>query len=241
MIGSSKPRAAQAYLLEAIRAYLANQESNLNEFAREVLARLANDPDSAEAFASLKLKDQSEEAAILATCIAADDLARSFSKRIQDAENTVARMERLSEAVTTLRAFVEELTSKRDRPTTNDMLSVTIPDDPPGSINAMHRGLYWIDDRIGTTQRVAKEDQMRLGATRKNGLAKGKPFTSDRAETIAPQNAAIGWLAEGVRRVTGKAHLTVVADLAQVILRTSLTVDRVRAAARTRNREWRRP
>ena len=95
--------------------------------------------------------------------------------------------------------------------------------------------------QLSTTQRVAKEDQMRFGATRKNGLAKGKPIASDLAETIAPQNAAIGWLAEGVRRVTGKAHLRIVADLAEVILRTSLTLDRVRAAARTRDREWRRP
>ena len=241
MIGSSKPRAGQAYLLEAIDAYLANQEDNLKECAREVLARLANDPDFAKAFASLKLKGQSEEAAILATCIAADALARSFSKRVQDAENTLARMERLSEAVTTLRAFVKELAAKRGRPTTNDMLSAIVPDYPPAIIKEMHRALYWIDDRIGTIRRVAKEDRTRLGATRKSGLAKGKPLASDRAETIPSQNAAIGWLADGVRRVTGKAHVTIVANLAEVILRTPLSVDRVRAATRTRNREWRQP
>jgi hypothetical protein len=228
----------EAQLRNAIGAYLAGQD-HLDEFAREVLSRLGSDLDAAKAFAKLKLKDESDERIILSTCIAADALARSFSKRIADVEETLSRMARFSEAVATLRTFVEQIASKRNDPLASEMLSFRIYD-PPGSIEAMQRGLYLMAGRIEMSHRAAQEDALRFGATRNTGLAESRSIESESAETTARQNAAIGWLAEGVRRVTGKANLASVADLAQVILRTSLTEDRVRAAARTREREWRR-
>jgi hypothetical protein len=224
--GSTRTRAAKTPLPKAIKGYLADQEGKLNESARELLARLAKHSHSRRAFDRLKLKNRCDEAAFLATCIAADELARSFSKRILGAQKAVSRMERLSEAVALLREFVKKLESDQFYPVIGD------------SNKAMHNGLYWIDDRIGTIRRLAKEDQLRLGATRSNGLTK-KSSANDGTESIAPQNAAIGWLADGVRRITGKAHMKAVTELAKVILRTTLTEDRVRAASRVRKRDWR--
>jgi hypothetical protein len=231
---------ARTRLKDAIRAYLANEEDHLDEFAREVLVRLASDPDAGNAFACLMLKDQRDERLILKTCVDADVLARSFSKRIQIVEETLVRMVELSEAVATLRTFVKELTPKRDEPPSNDPLSSKITD-PPGALEAMQYGLSLISKRIDASRYAAEEDKLRFGATRNNGLAEPRSVAADPAET-ARQNSAIGWLAEGVRRITGKANLKPVTDLAQVILGiTILTEDRVRSATRIRKREWRRP
>jgi hypothetical protein len=234
--GQNRPQAA---FFAAINSYLANRESEFSESAQKLLVRLANNPTSTKAFISLRLSSRSNEEAILATCIAADDLARSFSKRIRDAEKKVIRMERLGKAVATLREFVTEEAEGKNLPAIDDVLSVRIADDPPGSNKAMLAGLYWANDRIRTIQRVAKEDLLRFGATRKKGLAKD---SNNHVKTSAAQNAAIVWLAQGVRRVTGKAHLKEVTDLAEVILRTSLTEERVRSASRNREkRDWRHP
>jgi hypothetical protein len=232
---SNKPRAA---LSEAINSYLADRVG-FSESAQKLLLRLANDPTSTRAFANLKLGSRPNEEAVLTTCIAADDLARSFSKRIRGAEKQVIRMERLAHAVSSLKVFVEEQASKEQLPAIDDKLSVNIKDDPPGSNKKMQAGLFWMSDRIRTIQRVAKEDILRFGATRKKGLAKG---SNKLAEITAAQNAAIGWLAEGIRRVTGKAHIKEVTDLAEAILHTPLTEERVRGVSRNRGkRDWRHP
>jgi hypothetical protein len=232
---------ARTLLKDAIHAYLADEEDHLDEFAREVLVRLASDPDAGKAFACLMLKDKSDERLILKTCVDANLLARSFSNRIQIVDETLVRMVELSKAVATLRAFVKDLAPKRDEPPGSDPLSSKITD-PPGALEAMHYGLSLISSRIDASRRTAKEDELRLGATRKNGLAEARSVAADSAET-ARRNSAIGWLAEGVHRITGKANLKPVTDLAQVILGITLTEDRVRSATRIRirKREWRRP
>jgi hypothetical protein len=94
------------------------------------------------------------------------------------------------------------------------------------TISAMKRGLFLIVDRIKIERRIAKETLLRLGATRKSQIDQAGP------------NAAAAWLANGVHRITGKPHLREVIDLLQVILETEFSEDRVKHAARKRNREW---
>ena len=51
----------------------------------------------------------------------------------------------------------------------------------------------------------------------------------------AAENATIFFLALNVQHTTGKPHLSEVADLANVILETEVSQDRVRAAVRKRS------
>jgi hypothetical protein len=223
----AKPRR----LHDAINAYCANH--SLDEAARGLLDRLADGDDAATAFRRLQLRDQRDEMAILTTCIQADQLFRTFPRRIKKAEKTLAlaQVERLDRAVATLREFVEELVAKEKAPPEFDWLSAVIPSDDTA---AMKKGLYFIAQRIKQDRRVAKEELLRFGVTRKKGRS------SSKIALLAKQNAASGFLAEGVRRVTGKAHLGAVRKIAEVILDTEeLSEDRVRNAARLRDREWR--
>lgn len=213
---------------DAIDAYCAERKDTLDQRALNLLARLANSSDAAKAFERLKLKDRREEAKVLTTFIQAEDLARTFPQRITKAKMTLVRLERHGRAVAGLRTFVDELIAQQKNPPAFDLLSARILE-PPANIVAMKRGLDHIADRIEAGRRVAKEDVLRLGATRKSQIKR------------AGQNAAIGWLGEGVRRTTGKPHLPVVADLAQVTIGAEVSVDRVRHAVRTRKREWRQP
>jgi hypothetical protein len=218
----AKPR----HLHDAVNAYRAAHKDILDKPALDLLNRLAR--KAAEAFELLNLRDQRDEAAILQTCIQADQLALTFPQRIKKAKETLSKqqVERLDRAVATLRKFVERLVAKEKEAPAFDWLSPAIP---AGDIGAMNKGLYFIARRMEEDRRLANEDLLRLGATRK------------KSQTANKQNAATGWLAEGVRRVTGEEHLEAVRKIAEVILKTELSRHRVRHAARLRNREWRQP
>jgi len=223
-------RAGAPCLRDAINAYRTAHKDSLDQAALDLLDRVAVSSDAAKAFKRLKLKRQYNDAEILTTCTQADQLARTLRQRITKAEKTLglAQVERLDRAVATLRAFVDELVAEEKETPAFDLLSAGIPAD---NIGAMNSGLYFIARRINEDRRVAKEAVLRLGATQKKGAT----------NAVAPENAAIGWLAEGVRRVTGKPHLAAVRDLAQVMLQTDLSEDRVCHAARLRYRGWRQP
>jgi hypothetical protein len=221
-------RQSGASLRDVIDACLAERKNTLDRPALDLLARLARSSDAAKAFRRLNLKDRRQEAIFLTTCIEASLLARTFAPRIEKAKLMLVRMERLARAVVNLRTFVGELITEQNDPPVFDLLSVRILE-PPANVVAMKYGLHLIADRIEANRRVANEDVLRLGATRKSQSRQ------------AGENAAIGWLAEGVRLATGRPHLLAVADLAQVILKTEVSQDRVRNAARARQREWRQP
>jgi hypothetical protein len=91
----------------------------------------------------------------------------------------------------------------------------------------MNHGLNLLTDRIEAEWRIAREDSLRFGATRKSNISK------------ASQYAAIGWLAEGVHRITGRPHYREVCELAEVILGLAVSIDNARWCARQRKREWR--
>src|SRR5262249_10501001 len=95
-------------------------------------------------------------------------------------------------------------------------------------ISAAKRGLYLLSDAISVRRRTAEETLVRLGSTRKN------------KEEKAGETAAIGWIAEVVRQRCGRPHLRATADLAEVILGCEVSLDRVRGAEQTRDREWRK-
>ncbi len=181
-------RAGAPNLRDAIDTYRADLNGNLDQPARKLLNRLANNPDAAKAFERLKLKDRREAAKVLTTCLQAEDLGRTFSQRITKAKMALIRLERLGKSVTGLRKFVGELVAEHDNNPTFDLLTAKIFE-PPANIAAMKQGLDLIADRIEAGRRVANEDVLRLGATRKSQIKQAK------------QNAAVGWLAEGVRRI----------------------------------------
>jgi hypothetical protein len=91
----------------------------------------------------------------------------------------------------------------------------------------MKRGLYLIAGYASAERRIATETQGRLGATRKVHFKR------------AAENAAIGWLAAEVRRLTGRPHHIAVAQLAGIIVKAEISEDRVVNALRVRKREWR--
>lgn len=222
-------RASVGCLREAIDAYSAVQKDNLDARAHLLLDRLANSSEAAKAFERLKLKDRRAEAGILITCIDADDLACTFPQRIIKAEKTKKRMLRLLTPAFELCQFVAELIDEQQNPPALDLLSARIFE-PASNISEMWHGLSLIIDHLSAKWRSAKEDVLRLGATQKWGIK------------LAGENAAIGWLAEGVRRVSGRPNYRVVRDLAEVILNIELAdLDRVRRCARVRKREWRTP
>lgn len=223
-----KRRACVTRLGAAIDAYLAEEKDTLDDPARRLLARLASSPEARQAFERLKLEQRRDEAAILNTCIQADNLARTFGPRIKMANATAARMLRLWTSVAELTVFLAELFDEHEHPPQLDPLSVP-SEESPTNIAIMQHGLALISGRIVAGWRTAKEDVLRLGATRKANIKQ------------AGENAAIGWICEGIRRVTGRAHFSAVRELAQVTLRVELDdLDRIRRCANVRKREWRK-
>lgn len=225
----SPRRAAASKLSDAIEAYRADQQDKLDQWALKLLARLADSLDAAKAFERLKVEDGGNVAVFLTTCIQAHDLARTFPQRITKAKKTLARMLRLFTPAVELLVFVTELIDEQENPPAFDLLSRE-PSAPPADIAAMWYGLNLIVAHISGKATAAKEDALWLGATRKSQIKQ------------AGENAAIGWLSEGVRRVTGRAHFSAVRDLAEVIVGVRMDdLERVRRCARVRKREWQKP
>jgi len=223
----SSRRASVSRLRLAIDAYRGAQKDRLDQPALALLDCLAGSSEAANAFERLKLKDRSDEAGILITCIDADDLACTFPQRILKAEKTKARMLRLLTPAFELLSFVAELIDEERNPPPFDLLSARIYE-PAANISTMWDGLNLLVGHLSTKWTSAKEDVLRLGATKKKFIKQ------------AGENAAIGWLAEGVFRVTGRPHYRAVRDLAEVILKIELDdLERVRRCARVRKREWR--
>jgi len=192
-------------LKDALAAFRAAAGDDLDPKAAAVLDRLAVEERAAGAFAELDL-NEAGAAKILTTCIQAGELSRTF-KDHADLRTTMlggggkgGRLDQLGKAVAELRRFVGEL----DRPP-DDRQSASLRYDDPSIIEQMKRGLYYIDDAIKARRTIAKETTPRLGATRKSVDA-GK----------AAETAAIGWLAEGVRRCCRRPHRRAAADLAEV-------------------------
>ena len=217
---------AKANLLkDALAAYRTAAGDHLDPKEMVVLKRLETDSRAATTFAKLKL-DGRTAANILTVCIEADELARTFNRRLKT-EGTMLRkggqLDKLDKAVADLRSFIKELDCSP-----SDRLSADVRYDPADT-SAIKRGLYLLGNAIEARRKIANETVLRIGSTRKT-VDGGK----------AAKTAAIGWIAEGVRRSCGRPHLKAAADLAEVTLGCEVTIDRLREAARTRQqRDWR--
>jgi hypothetical protein len=226
-----RTKKAAGRLKKIIAAYRGDRGDSLDRHACDLLQRLATDSDAANAFATFNVDDHSAKI-ILSTCIDSDLLARTFRHRIAAEQGLLARLDRLDKAVAELRGFIDHTFGpppdpRLERPARSfDRLSAFIYLDPT-DVNKMRTGVYLIADQIAARRRVALETLSRIGKTRKSN------------QKNAGVIAAIGWLAEGVRRCSGHPHLRAVADLAQVVFGRDISIDQVRNAVRTRQREWR--
>lgn len=220
-------RTSAAMLARYVRDYRAAAGDHLDPEAVAVLDRLAADRRAVCAFVKFNV-DGHAAAKILTACVEADLLVRTFNDR-NEIEGTMlgehgkgGRLEKLGKAVADLRSFADEIDCEPA-----DRLSAFVRYDP-ADIAAMKRGLYLLADAIAARRRIAKETKLRLGTTRKR---------TDRGK--AAETAGIGWIAEGVRRCCGRPHLSAAADLAEATLGCEVSIDRLREAERTRQREWR--
>jgi hypothetical protein len=228
-MGISSRRAGARSLKVAIEVFRAEGGDRLDNRAVELLAHLADSLDAAKAFERLKLKDLSETTEILKICIEADDVACTFQQRVIKAKKTSARMFRIFTPVADLLVFVAELIDEKENPPAIDPLSTEISE-PPENVRLIWHALSLLASHISSKGRSAEEELLKLGATRKSQIAQ------------APENAAIGWLAEGVRRVTGRPQFSAVRDLAEVVMGTEIPdLERVRRCARARQRKLRKP
>jgi hypothetical protein len=213
-------------LLEQALATFDKVQESLDDNAVRVLRRLAEDKRAGRAFDAFHIGPEAGARIVLA-CIEADRLSRSFAgllkleKQMLGDRKKPGRLDRLGRSVRDLRNFLGEVGRGPGGP-----LSATIRYSDQDMAAATH-GLNIVSDAISTRRRVAEETILRLGGTRKS---KGK----------AGETAAIGWLAEGVQRCCDRPHYRATADLAEVILGCVVSLDRLRAAAQTRAREWRR-
>jgi hypothetical protein len=206
---------------DAITSFSLRNEKGLDQPTRDLLDRLVKNFDAAAAFDRLQL-DNRQGSKLLLACIEADSLARNFPQLIAKEKAMLNRLQTLDQNVAELREFVREQTKQPINP-----LSARIWYSEP-DLSAMKQGLYLISNMISARRRIAMETPGRLGSTRKSQIKQAKII------------AAIGWLAEGVHRITGKRNLRVVADLAQVIVKKTVDEEAVRRAIKNR-REWRFP
>jgi hypothetical protein len=223
MVISSR-RTAVPRLRKAVDAYRAEQ-SNLKDWALELLDRLANSADAVQAFERLKLKD-GREREFLMLCILVVELARTFPARILTEQNMPARLKRLEEAITDLRLFVEKqvkqpglLIPSDGLPVWGPLPTMVFPDDFE-AVTAMMRGLDLIADVIKKRRRIGETAVAELGATRKKH--------GENAANIA----AIRLLVDGTRRLTGKPHKPELTKFARVILGAKLSDESVIYALR---------
>lgn len=215
-----RDRAGTSKLREAIDAY----RDLFDQRALKLLTQLVGS-DAAEVFERLTLKDRSDYdyvcISILTACIEAEQLTRTFPQQIRKAKGTLARMEQLDNAVAELRNFLAELAKQ------NEFVHSLISTIKRDHVEAMMHGLNLIAGRIEAKRCAATEVMPLLGATRKTQSKE------------AAANAAIWVIANQVLRTAGKPHLEAVADLAQFILRTGVSLERVRHVVRNRRQRYR--
>ncbi len=132
-----------------------------------------------------------------------------------------ARLKRLDKAVAELRAFVAEETKRL--PPGLDLLSLRFEFcDDRSVVGEITSGLDLIAEVIERKRQYVNSIPSRLGATR------------DKRHKEAANSAAIWRVANAVHALLGKPHRKEVAELAQVILATDVSIERVDHVVRVR-------
>jgi hypothetical protein len=195
-------------------------EGNLDDDEKLLMQRVAESDEAPTIFA--KIKDDKIAKRLLSLCFEAHFLAKNFNKLTSDARRALDREAMYKRSI----ANIERLLKDTQKPALNRLTAYTMPD--ANRIALEREALQSMKDRLDVQSRTAKETILRVGATRKS---RGKR---------AAETAAIGWIAEGVKRITKKTNARLSADLAELILGCDVSLDRIDNAADTRKREWRR-
>jgi hypothetical protein len=226
-------------LRNAVNAYLAKYEDKLDAPALELLKRLAERRDAADAFNGLDWLSQANHTMLfLKVCIEAGQLAGTFQRLKEDVQKELAQLPELKKAYRRLRGFLGDkkkktwIISKHKEPSESDPLLPQLlsrQSVPLEEIEVMGGGLALLEMRIDVAERVAKLNLSRLGVTHKSKVKN------------AGRVAAIKWLANSVKDLkklaTGdlripNSDVKQIAKLAQVILGGS--AGQVRGAFRAR-------
>jgi hypothetical protein len=145
----------------------------------------------------------------------------NFENIIADAKRKLKEAPQYDRAIATVTALLKEART----PPVNHLTAYTPPGPERSELES--KALNSINDRLAVRTRIAKETILRLGTTRKSHGKK------------AAETAAIGWIAEGVKRITKRTNARLSADLAELVLGHEVSLDQVDNAAETRKREWR--
>ena len=215
--GRSIMQAAVNRLLE-VKPALSKRELAL-------IARLDRDAEVHAAFSLME--DHARANALLNTILQAAELQEKFPTIIEDAKRFLGsasnqgELERHEKAIDRLETFLQRLrTSEVGRVQAQQI-------EDAGTLAAIREGQRALRSLIKTQRRIAEETIGRLGATRSSSAKN------------AANLAALGWLADGIRRLTGKPNRSLVAGLGQAVLQAPMTEDQVRVAERARLHDWR--
>jgi len=218
--GNTQPHPAPPVptLAQAIEQF---RRSDLTDNAQAVLKRLLSDPRAGEAFSAIA-RNERDLTRLLQACVEADTLARTFAKSVEHCSAMPQRLATLRTALADIRVLLTE-TADPDNP-----LAAAVRLLPPDDTTVKY-ALTRLERHFDATERVAAETFPRLGATRKTSIAR------------AGETAAIGWLADAVRRIGGRPHTINAAAIAEIALGSGcVSEDRIREALRTRKqRDWR--
>ena len=191
----------------------------LDEGEKLLVERIAASPEAASIFGPIE--DDITAKRLLRLCIEADAVSTNFHGMVEEAQRALENAPIYEQAVEKL----EQLLKETQEVPLNRLTAHVLPD--RDRIMGERRALRSMQHRVADHARIAKETILRLGATRK--------WHSEDAS----QTAAIGWIAEGVERITERIDARLSADLAELVLGCEVTLDRVDNAAETRKREWR--
>ncbi len=208
-------RRPKATLCKAVNAYRAEAKhyGKLDKWALELLERLANSNEAAEAFERLKLKDGRGRDFVM-LCIFTAELARMFPKRISSEQDMSARLRRHDEAVRDLRLFVKnqmtgspQIVPQTGSPQTDfpPSWSLRRTIDLPEEFGAMMRGLDLIAETIKKRRHIGEAVMREWRVTRK------------KRHEDAGNIAAIRHLKKEVCRLTGKPHIAEIRKFVPVI------------------------
>jgi hypothetical protein len=212
-------RAANNARFKALILQFRNEaDETLDEGEKRLIERIAAHPEAPSIFGPI---DDKTARRLLRLCIEAYAVSTNFHSMVAEAQRTLEKTPIYERAI----AEFQQLLKDTQETPLNRLTAHVLPDRE--RIMGERQALRSMQHRVADQARIAKETVLRLGATRKW-----------RGEN-ASQTAAIGWIAEGVERITKKTDARLTADLAELVLGCEVTLDRVDNAAETRKREWR--
>jgi hypothetical protein len=157
---------------------------------------------------------------LIGLCFEANSLVRHFNEMVEYSRRWDSKREVYLRAL----ADIRELLKETQDPPRGPLAAFVTPD--PHRIQLEIEALGSMKKRIEDQDRIANETILRFGATRKSHGKK------------AAETAVIGWISEGVRRITNEANFNLCVDLAELVLSCEVSLDRVKNAAKTRQREF---